>query len=475
MKLFKYILPSLVILISQNVSAQFLWRETHESHNFYQSFRFREMSSYGNSIAVNGYLIDSLNQQLFPKLWSSTNGGDLWREWDIDLVTVPYAKAQSSTFLDLCQVDSEKIYEVGFYIDLKKSFPKSDSSILIRTKDGGRHWQRGGSIVGACLTRCHFSDSLNGIVIAAKIQYDGSKRIIGGTDQDIYTSTNGGNSFILAKGVRSTYFTDCFSYGAGKFRVFNSRNGKIFTTTDSWKSVDSTSSIVDLDMLPLYSFLGCDFGGDTLIAYGWYSADGTFTAKQTEGVIARSTNGGKSWGKVHHFPEFYSLDDAVKPDRDTIFATGKSATGKAIYLQSASNGASWSVVSMALDSGISYNVDRVTTTASGVPVSIVKIDSMSNTTTILAQGRLVKNAVKKNDDLVRGMSIIPNPATASVMIYSDQDIFAVDIVDMCGRTVYPRTTVTSGASINIDRLPAGVYTVGAVIRGEYIIAKLIKQ
>ena len=475
MKLFKYIIPLLIILASQTVSGQFLWRETHESHNFYQSFRFREMSSYGNSIAVNGYLIDSLNQSLYPKLWSSTNGGDLWREWDIDLVTVPYAKAKSSTFFDLCQVDDDNIYVVGFYIDLKKYFPQSDSSILIRTRDGGRHWERGGSIVGASLTRCHFSDSLNGIVIAANIQYDGYKRIIGGPDQDIYTSTDGGDSFILAKGVRSTYFTDCFSYGAGKFRVFNSRNGKIFSTTDSWNSVDSTSSIVDLDVLPLYSFLGCDFGGDTLVAYGWYSADGTFTVKQTEGVITRSTNGGKSWGKVHHFPEFYSLNDAVTPNRDTIFSAGKSATGKAIYLQSVNNGVSWSVEDMALDSGSSFNVDRVATTSSGVPLSIVTIDSTYNTTTIIAQGRLMKNTVKKNDVLAHGMSIVPNPAYQSIVICSDHEIFSVEILDICGRVVYPRTTLSNGASINIERLPAGVYTVSTARNGEYTASKLIKQ
>ncbi|MDP4231505.1 MAG: hypothetical protein Q8916_13990, partial [Bacteroidota bacterium] len=176
-------------------------------------------------------------------LWHSTDNGNTWSIQDPGL---PWQIGDNQNqFTAVQQIDELNVVAIG------------DSGLILRTFDGGMHWEKQDCQTHALLHSIHFSDSLTGIIVSAD------------TTHNIFTTADGGRHWVSVA-FGSLNLWQSYSYGAGKFRVFKGGNGPIYTTYDDWQTVDSSKPVFDTLNRTRYVLSSlCNFtGGDTILAYG---------------------------------------------------------------------------------------------------------------------------------------------------------------------------------------------------------------
>lgn len=444
------ILCSLLVYV-QGVNAQFLWQETHPSSKDRVSYDFHSgtgISSYGDIISVMGYKFDStqtVEHIASYHAWRSEDDGKTWEEQNIGLPNQSSYEVMSSfTLRDIQQVSASHCVVVGYKTE-------KDSALYLHTFDGGKTWSRLPSFDKGAIIAVHFLDTLTGVVAINN----------GANNPSIYTTSDGGKSFLQkANLIGSVGFYNAASYGNEKFRAFQAGTGRVFSNLNLSGDIDSTSPIPDVDVTNLYWFQGCEFSGDTIIAYGYYSSDGTFNTPNTEGIIARSSDGGKTWSSIQHFPQFYMLFSGTIPNRDTVIVAGGSSLQKPMYVQSIDNGYTWRIDTLSIDSGSTERIEDIDITGNGTPVAITRIKFAGDSPTILARGKRTPSSVGKGDVSKDHTTIYPNPATTSINIHTPNWNSSIKIVDMLGRIVLITTSsLNREVTVDVSNLPRGVYHV----------------
>jgi hypothetical protein len=440
----------LLLAIVHGASAQFVWQETHPSSKDRISYFFHSplgISSFQNVVSVMGFKHDS-TQEVEKSgsycVWRSEDDGKTWREIDIGLPKHSFSTYSKSYILqDIYQVTFQHLVVIGKNIG-------DDSALYLHSFDAGKTWERLPAFNYGSNRAVHFSDTLNGVVVLHNN---------GGASQHFYTTVNGGMSFTHSASLNTSWgFLNCYSLGNGRFRGFENVTGKVYSNEIDIDRVDSTSPIVDLDEVSRYWFRGCEFSGDTIIAYGSYSTDGTFQLQTTNGVIARSIDAGKSWNVVQHFPEFYNILCGTTPNRDTVLVSGNNRLQRPLYLFSVDNGVTWRTDTLRMDSNYLQLIEDIELTDNGTPIAISTIMSPGVSPTIIARGERASSAVIIHNNTSE-TRIYPNPSSGIVNIQSiDKTGAGITVIDILGREVYRGKLSNEGtASLDLRNVPKGIY------------------
>ncbi len=357
--------------------------------------------------------------------------------------------------LHLFQADDSTLYLLGGYSDSTFEVPQSDSGILYKTTNFGQLWEKCRTVPGGYNNGvAHFSESDVGIFIHSASYKTGNTVGRGVGTNYIYTTIDGGQTLKRAPvNAGIGFFGSCHSYNRSWFKAFKGRGGEILTTYDNWNTYDSTQPIADLDAQNNYQFIQCTFSGDTIIAGGIYSADGKFRDSRI-GVLVRSTDGGKSWGSIQHFPQFISCSPTQPPNRDTIFATGSHLT-LPLYLWSTDNGVSWIVDTLIVDGKIPQKDISLSVSADGIPYAICNVNTNGDPGQIIARGSFQKRSVQSAS--ANRIMFYPNPVSNVLHLLDGSTNASIELVDIFGRTVLSMWMLDGTADIDVTILPKGVY------------------
>ncbi len=471
-----FFLAIALFLLPASAQSQFLWQIEHTDFDGRYNYCFDAISCSGNVCIAAGRLVDNLDRRISMMIWRSTDNGMNWEMQD------PHMPVDSELYVNnyftaVQQIDPLNAIAVGAQ--------HGDSSFILRTFDGGKTWQRQYTSLWGISSSIHFSDSLSGIYVGKKnIEYQGSIGAGFGGDE-IFTTSDGGRQWDSAAfNDRDDYLdrTTIFCFGKGKFKVFRPGHGPIFSTTDNWKTADSSTVVIDSidDPGSRYYFTGCTYtGGDTIIAYGADSqADTTqpLYPKRYRACIIRSTDGGKSWGKPNVFRDsIWTIAYMTSLDRDTVLAGGESNNK---ILMSTDRGTTWRVDSLIIadTAYTAYASLGLTFTSSGNPLAIYALQDLSGSSipSIIVRGQYRKSNVSYSGLLSYNQRIYPNPATTTLNIVSVEASSPFKIVDVMGRTFLSGKVLDHNTlKLDISGLPSGIYYVlveRADTRGVFAIA-----
>ncbi len=416
------------------------YADTQQGSPFYGTYVFTALSCKGNN-AIAAAIVNSL--QGLPgysiAFLISHDGG---ATWNIENQGLPAASWEHVPIIrKIVPVDSLHIFAFG------------DTDLLVRSTNGGGMWQQLSTPTKDSIADLSFSDSLHGIMVVAD-------------SQGTYITTDGGINWLPGL-FSSTLGWQCHDYGNGKYRIFKSYTGVVYTTTNNWNTVDSTNPIIpDSAEQLLYPFAWCSFADDTLLAYGGHlpSNGGLFPA------IAKSTNGGTNWTLVSNDTTFrdgastgvvYSLSDI---SRDTIIGGLNYKVNTCIW--STDRGNSWKLDTLILkDSkvgvgktfGIGFN-------AEGDLLAAVSV--LDGIAPALIMGIQSSDGIPSPIIAPSEFEIYPNPATNKISVAGINGPF--NILDPLGRTY---SVLKNGNTLDVSALPSGVYFISDGHTG----AKFIKE
>ncbi len=362
----------------------------------------------------------------------STDGGNTWIA--TDSFGVSYAWYIDPPIASFVPIDSLNIFAYG----------RSDS--IYRTTDGGVTWQQETVPTSRLIDDISFSTPDDGFLVVAD------------TVNTVFTTSDGGNHwetaplpFSMIGGV-----AQCHDYGQGKRRLFEYYYGRVYTTTDNWKTVDSTAPIIsDSSVANQYGFGHCTFGaGDTIFAYGNFLnyEDHPFP------LIARTTNAGRAWTLEYNdtIDFFGSVHALSEIDRDTILA-GISVNPS--ILLSTNRGDTWKGVSLLCTDtdfvpGPNYGI--ALTSGGNVVASYGSIPLFGSSIIV---GYPATSTVRVLDTGSEPQSY-PNPANTSVTLSGLVAGREVHLLDLLGRDMLTATVPATGSlTLNVSQLPRGMYMV----------------
>jgi hypothetical protein len=321
-------------------------------------------------------------------------------------------------------------------LDTANAFVVGDGNIF-HTSNGGESWERQTPPTGyeqASFWGVHFHDPMNGIV---------------GAPVNPVTTTDGGAHWVagplIGLGDQNVH-----CYGTGRFALFSETTKKIYHTSDNWKTIDSTPPISDTS-IHFPSFRNFNWGaGDTMIAYGWENVGG-----HSGGLIARTSDGGKSW-KKSEVPSGAAIGVMSKISDDTLFA-GRSDFARNSILLSTDQGLSWSADSMIIHtSGQEYVQDVI----SGI-VRLPSRELLLGTQVIpglmgyILVGTLGVASVNiGHAEEFENSGVFPNPATRLLHVHATTG--SSKVFDAVGRAY---AVPNHDGTLDVSSLPAGVYYV----------------
>jgi len=435
------------LMVSSGARAQFLWKvvlPTESSiHNFNRSYQ--ALSCFGDNCIVVGTMYDSIGLRVM--FWRSGDGGDSWVMED------PHIAAQnlSGVFSQVEQIDSLNIVAIGY------------SGIMLRTFDGGKTWVQQNSNTTNTIVSVHFSDPASGIFTCRN------------TDGPVFTTTDSGshwNPVIFADSILTEIALaggawQCHSFGNGRFSILISGLGPLFSTTDNWNTMKSSSLLVDstIDQWKSYGFGDCRFRGtDTIIAFGSFR-EGTNLIFHA--AITRSVDGGMHWDKPYKSLFAGGVASMTDIDKDTIYAI---TDNQRRLLMSADAGSTWQESILQLDTLYSVNnYGQLSRSRNGL---IALMDS--NTSTVIVKGRQSISGINSYSGTIGyNQRVYPNPATTTLNIVSVEASTPYKIIDVLGRTVMSGMVLDHNTlTLDISGLPKGLYYVlveRADIPGDFVI------
>jgi hypothetical protein len=460
----------LLVAITQGASAQFVWQETNPSSKDNVCYVYESgsgISTFGSMVSVMGHVYDSTrvaDSIVSYSVSRSDDDGRTWTTYDLGLPRVHDQNIHAFSLNDIQQVSSSYCVVGGYDYH-------NDSPLYLHSFDGGKIWSRRSLPDKGSIIAVNFSYSANGIVVINESN---------GMNPSIYSVSDSGIHFVkIIKFIGSIGFTNIASRGGGRFCTFQAGNGKIFSNLASSDNIDSTSPIVDKDVVPLYWFRNCEFSGDTIIAFGYYSSDGTFNTKTTEGVVARSSNNGTSWVS-QRFSHFYLLFSGTIPNRDTIIVAGGSHLQRPIYLLSTDNGITWRTDTLSVDSGSVERIEDIKITDNGTPIAVVRTKFAGGAPTIISRGTPTTSSVKPNRNADASISVYPSPATNYVEVAFDLNAnsdVSLSLLDELGREVTRRQELLGEGwhqlRLETSTVPSGMYHVQLITPSGKTMSKVL--
>lgn len=350
---------------------------------------------------------------------SSTDGGISWSVQAPPLPSFPpFSTSPSITTFD--QLDSLHVFAIG------------DSNLLLRTKNGGAGWEKL-TVPGSFQVQgISFSSATDGILAA-------------GTE--LFLTSDGGDHWDRLPFVKD-YAWYPHDYGGGKYRVATYFYGQIYSTTNGWNSVDSTSPIpVDTTGGATAGYGTFAFGkGDTIFAGGV-----RYNYKNHRSpLISRTTDGGQHWTIAYQdttgYGEVYYFSDV---NRDTIIASGRNCN-YTVY-ESTDRGTTWRAESL-----ICHDTDFDGSQSFGIGLNdrgeLVGTFSLYTINSTIVVGREAQLNVASRMALDTSLAY-PNPAR-DLVILPGADVEKIFVMDVLGRSY---SVQHDGGSLDVSPLPAGVY------------------
>ncbi len=395
----------------------------------YGDYWYTTLSCRGNNVIVAATAESLTGQPGYYLAFLVTRDGG--RSWSVETQGLPGPTWSHEPMVNaIDQIDSSDIMAAG------------DSGLLVRSTDNGATWSVLPVPTTHSIEDISFSDSLNGIFVAAD------------TTHGTYVTTDGGSQWTPVPFTRS-YAWRCHADGNGMYRVFVIGTGILYATKDNWKTIDSDWVIADPSNAAQYGFRGCSFGlGETIFAFGVHH-----TAHLPAPYISMSADGGKEWrtvyddsGSMWHSGMIYYLSSI---ERDTIVASGNLLNQ---VLLSTNGGETWSP-----DSLICNDSGFLDAGNSGVGFShsgnlILSFNDGFNSSLIV--GRNLSLSVGSAFPSSNALQFYPNPAFLFLEIAGAAPASTVYLLDILGREVLRAKTSAAGMlTLNVSRLPRGVYII----------------
>ncbi len=421
---------------------QLRWREAVPVNVGSYSYEFTALDCWHNVCTVAAVRHDDA-ARFTDNYWAvvffrSNDGGETWAEEDPGL---PHSKVDNNNYIRYLQ-----------QIDSLHAVAMSDSGTVILTSDGGSTWLRRDLPVRYDQRDFHFSDSNTGIVT-----------LWSNIPNNIYTTRDGGISWNRSPWDPWLTATMCHSDGGERFRAITGANGPTYYTSDSWRTVDSTSLIVphggpgDTDLI-----VGCNFRGDTLVIFGEH--------RDSQGVgpiFLISTDNGANWSPLAYPPAFGSSTESMS-SLDAVIAFAGVGFGNRHLFKSTDHGLSWSADTLIYSSDTTEtDINAIGVLSGGEAIAI-----LGNSPTILATELMVgepSNAIVRNPNHSAVASVVyPNPADQILKIEPSQAGRHFAVIDMLGQDVLNGTVPDSSLpALDVASLPAGQYFLicGSAISG----------
>ncbi len=409
------------------------------------------VSSAGNvclACAVRRFSDSSGYRTIF---FRSADAGRSWIEQEPDL---PLESAASINQID--QIDSLHAIAVG------------DSGLILETYDAGSTWLKIPCPINSNLVDVDCADASSGIIVGLNPSII-LIRIESGWSIAPYQISND-DWWVAPTSNR------CHAYGSGKYRVSSIYSyvgtvppSKLYTTEDSWHTVDSVS-IPEWTPDSLYNFsiTGLTFGdGDTIVASTLPNGQDTY-----HWVYLRSFDGGKNWQctPVSTIPQ-YNLLFLSPISNDDIIAWGDLSDSSSIYANfgdadfwSTDLGATWRSDTFLFDKnlgspvhgqpGPALGLNRITFTSDGSMVGAFFCYTDSSGSGFLARtsSSFLTSGVNVSPSGSPELILYPNPASSVLNIEFSASPLA--ILDPLGRSYEVHRT---GNTLDISSLPPGVY------------------
>jgi hypothetical protein len=417
------------------------WQITHQGLDSNYRYVFTAIDCFGEVCTAAG---EKQNTSKLPftntiMFFRSTNGGVTWAEQDPGL---PVTETSDPNFIQ--QVEQ---------IDSLNAFGAADSGLVVRTTDGGNTWVREDlplpdSLGTFYLGSFHFSDPMTGIVTLFS------------TVHNIYTTSDGGETWNLSPWYPWLPATMCHSDGGEAFRAITHENGPLYITSDDWEAVDSTPLIFSfgLSVGDTGSLEACNFlGMDTLVGYGvhWTDSDNVLISGDSP-LIMTSVDDGGHWANAYTSGDVQQLQCMSNLDRDIVFCGGVSTFPHILY--STDHGMTWAVDTIALNGQFPQTVSGVAVTSNDNAVAI--LGGTLGDLAYLVRGTPATATVKLNDVVSNDMQIYPNPASESLTVSSSNAGELLQVLDVLSREVMHCVIPLNGTlTLNVSSLPSGIYYV----------------
>lgn len=401
------------VLTISHAAAQYTWEVVNQD-SFLQS-----LSCHGQFCATTGYLPAEGHSVLKSDDWGTT--------WTTIIPLLPDS-LQNNGLRVVSRVDSAYLFAIGY------------DGLFLRSSDAGTTWSGKNIDLLVDLTSMHFADTLSGICIGQKN---------GLTRNQLYTTTDGGNSWKLIPIEHFHDLTSCYAAGDQKFKVFNAAITSIYTTEDNWETRDSVSQFDDDDDKLLQAHECAFTQGDTTIAYG--------------SIILRTISNGQSWERTvvpipGQFGTPIRLFAMTRIDRDTIVAGG---SGNKILI-SYDAGTSWTIDSLILpDSQMFSAVTELVMLDNGTVMGLLSSGGFYSHIVI---GKRIPASVKV-EEVLSPVAVYPNPASMSITIELPHHATTLHILDALGRTVKTYDGLAAGPyQVDVSAFGPGSYQ--AVVRSD---------
>jgi hypothetical protein len=345
-------------------------------------------------------------------------------------------------------------------IDSLHAIAVGDSGLILATSDGGESWVKQSCPVTSDLLDVDCSDLESGIIVGT----NPSVILIRSEVSWVVSPFKTDNFWWWWEGFGRL----CKSYGGGKYRAFSYYGAfqtRIYTTRDTWHTVDSNSVPEWMpDSLSRFKFSCVRFGEDDTIILGGAASIDSQTDTLSRAVILRSFDGGTTW-------EFI-IDSSNNPvgflylspiNHDTILSlwTPDSTGPYNPVLWSTNLGASWHLDTFLFDKKIGHPVvaQNISFTRSGVMVGAFFCFANNQSTPdsgFLGRSTtdLFASSVGASLPVVEKLGLYPDPARQVLNFESGSS--SLLIVDPLGRSYEVKQT---GNTLDVSSLPSGVYFV----------------
>lgn len=458
----RLLLFALFFAVAPVLRAQLLWE--HKTNYQWINPETQESDSdiTFTAIASNGKCITAAAVSSFPAarpyritFYRSNDDGLTWFEQS---PSVPFHLSLTNKGITkLQQIDSLHVVGTG------------ELGTVYMTSDAGVSWYRRDLPAKRDVRDVHFSDANTGIIVSAAI--------VENRDSIVFTTTDGGTTWIK-QNFDSIFFTSCYSYGNGKFKVYGDSKGPIFSTKDNFVTVDTQLIIPATSVYEnnRFVFSRCEFrGGDTLFGYGVYWATDTNTPYSSYSAIVRSLDDGKTWEKpwVFRTDTLASITHISSPQRDTIYAGGAFLSH---YLISTDRGLTWRADTVVFD----IPFDQINScigmllSESGHPVAIFGVYPLV-TYSCVWRGKYTTTKTPIAYTLSYNTQLYPNPSSGKFSVTLKVLKSApLTITDMLGRVVEIGKLSEDGiAEFDLSNKPRGIYYITVNFAGrEYMVGKI---
>jgi len=421
-----------LLFIATRASAQLSWNVTYTNEDSSYYYSFTSISCIRNICTVASIATNKNTLLRTVIFFRSIDGGLMWERQDPGLRR---RKESQDNFTSIEQIDSLHAIATG-----------ADSGLIVSTSDGGKTWLRRDCKTSSRMTDIFFSDTLIGIAISSD-------------SNQIHITSDGGKSWIEPL-FQKNGISQCYSYGKGRFRVFDRSNSIIYTTDDNWNTVDSTkpifSSMPDSIRIRLNP-TNCNFtSSDTILAFGNYFPPDN---SQEIGLIVRSTNGGTSWEPPIFIPFTRWIEYSTLLNRDTIYAGGVTDGS---FVISTDKGVSWRRDKIILDTNIFLfpSITGIALANETIPIMTISETDVDGSTGAIVRGFYSPARVESYERIIYNTHVYPNPTFSDLNIISIDALRPIYIFDMLGREVMQGKTNDQGKlTLDVSKLPPGIYVV----------------